>query len=140
MKFKAKVICSNKAKKEIEIDAVDRTTAISNLRKQGFLIYELSAQENEAPIPVIEKSTQYNKLAIDPWLRVNDHTRIEAKLPNFKYILFPVVILVFLYANGVITDLMPADITLHADPSGHYRGNVLINNVQINHVNHCDCI
>ena len=41
MKFKVKVISSNKEKKEIEVDAIDRTTAISNLRSQGFLILEM---------------------------------------------------------------------------------------------------
>jgi hypothetical protein len=103
MKFKAKVICSNKEKKEIEVDEEDRTAAISNLRTQGFLILELNVQTEESAVTAVDETTHFNKLtfvsldiintetdATDSWLSVNDRTRVRHKKPkrtNLKYLL-----------------------------------------------------
>ena len=67
MKFKATVITQNKEKKEIEIDAEDRASAISILRAKGFLIIALVVSESKPNFKqkVTSTLTPHRKAAID---------------------------------------------------------------------------
>jgi len=95
MKFTVKVISSNKEKKEIEVDAKDRTTAISNLRSQGFLILEMEEKPSiskhslsvtkydnswtseeiaRADLPCIPEITNISFVTLDTFLGNGDFT------------------------------------------------------------------